>query len=145
MFLLASMFGVVTAHVGVWSSRPLWTPSCVNGAFPGTEQDPTRTFCCQDRNPACIDKFQHTQPNPKALPPYTTDSRRDHHHVGDGPIIGNGNIGVSIGRCNLVRLLYDVGYAAPLSHLEQSSNCLHAAETDGIFRTIGWISSIPQM
>ena len=34
-------------HVGRWTSIPLWTPSCWNGYFPDSGDDPTRVFCCE--------------------------------------------------------------------------------------------------
>lgn len=51
-------------HVESWHAAPMFTPSCVNGAFPGTEEDPARTVCCQ-AIPMCVEKF--TRPPIKSL------------------------------------------------------------------------------
>ena len=51
-------------HVGSWHAAPMFTPTCVNGAFPGTEEDPARTVCCQ-AIPMCVEKF--TRPPIKSL------------------------------------------------------------------------------
>ena len=90
---------------GTWDSVPLFTPSCVNGVFPGTEQDPTRTFACQ-ANDAAPPAFVSPAIPIAQLPNYTKDPRRDHHHVGDGPVLGNGNVGVTIGAGNLWNVSY---------------------------------------
>lgn len=107
VFLLAAAHTHTSReHVGTWSARPLWTPTCVNGAFPHTEQDPTRTFCCDDREGYCDAAYKYTSPPSVALPHYTTDPRRDHHHVVDGPMVGNGNIGLSVGVGNRWNISY---------------------------------------
>lgn len=56
--------GLPRRHVGSWDAAPMFTPSCVNGAFPGTEEDPTRTVCCQ-AIAMCVEKF--TRPPIKSL------------------------------------------------------------------------------
>lgn len=59
--------GSSAAHRGLWSSKPLFTPTCYNGVFPnqhyanntGTafSQDPTRTFCCGGVSETCQAEF----------------------------------------------------------------------------------------
>lgn len=94
------------AHVGRWDQRPLFTPGCYNGAFPNTNQDATRTFCCSGANAACPAEYASPPIPLDQLPPYTKDNRRDHHHVIDGPVLGNGNIGVAVGSGNLWNVSY---------------------------------------
>ena len=79
----------------------MFTPSCYNGQLPGTAKDPTRTFCCDARSPDCLPQYEAPETPVHELPSYTGDNRRDHHHVIDGPIVGNGNIGVAAGSGNL--------------------------------------------
>eukprot|EP01051_Picozoa_sp_SAG22_P023968 SAG22_NODE_6424_length_857_cov_1.160950_1_plen_104_part_01 len=60
--------------------------------------DPSLAGGTKAPNPA---RFVHPQTPIEELPPYTKDPRRDHHHVVDGPVLGNGNVGVAIGAGNL--------------------------------------------
>lgn len=75
----------------------MFTPSCFNGVFPDTEQWESRTICCGNTS-FCDPKF--LQPALKKLPPYTVDGQRSHHHVHDGAVAGNGNVGVVLGSGN---------------------------------------------
>lgn len=93
---LSSAAGPAAGIRGTWTNTPIFVPSCVNGVFPNTDQDPTRTFGCGS-GPDVPPEFV-APPTPTAnLPNYTKDNRRDHHHVVDGPVLGNGNIGVVVG------------------------------------------------
>lgn len=93
--------GTATAPIiGTWDAVPVFTPSCINGIFEGTEQDPSRTFGC-DAGSEVPAAFSHPPTPTDKLPSYTKDSRRDHHHVVDGPVLGNGNVGVVVGGGNL--------------------------------------------
>lgn len=94
-------------HHGVWSARPLWTPSCYNGIFPDTNQDPTRTFCCSVNSEVCSEKYSPPAIPVSSLPSYTKDPRRDHHHVVDGPVVGNGNLGIAIGSGNIFNVSHN--------------------------------------
>jgi hypothetical protein len=85
---------------GHWAATPQFTPTCVNGIFENTPQLPSRTFACSSST-AAPPPFHHPATPIQDLPPYTKDPRRDHHHVVDGPVIGNGNVGVAIGGGNL--------------------------------------------
>lgn len=86
--------------IGTWNSVPIFTPSCINGIFKDTDQDPSRTFGC-NAGPEVPAAFSHPPTPTDKLPSYTTDGRRDHHHVVDGPVLGNGNVGVVVGGGNL--------------------------------------------
>ena len=89
------------SHVGHWASIPLWTPSCWNGYYPDSGDDPSRVFCCDPRDvPTCPAEFVAEVPTPPPVN-YTTLGRRDYHHVPDGPLVGNGNIGVVAGSGNV--------------------------------------------
>ena len=74
-------------HVGVWDSPPLFVPVCSGLAAgnldPAAEEG--RAFSCEGMNP------------PKSSGGAGFDERRDHHHVVDGPVVGNGNLGVVVG------------------------------------------------
>jgi hypothetical protein len=102
----ATAAGPAAGIRGVWTNTPAFTPSCIGGFFDGTPQLPSRNFACDPSlaggtkapNPA---RFVHPQTPIEELPPYTKDPRRDHHHVVDGPVLGNGNVGVAIGAGNL--------------------------------------------
>jgi hypothetical protein len=95
----AAAAGPAAGIRGVWSGTPVFTPVCANGIFPGTEQDPSRTIGC-DAGPEVPPAFSPPVTPIADLPDYTKDNRRDHHHVIDGPVLGNGNIGVTIGGGN---------------------------------------------
>ena len=86
-------------HVGRWSVRPQFTPGCECGALSSDEIgiDYTRNFCC-GAYPGCPAEAITPIVPVEGLPNYTKgDGRRDHHHVVDGPLLGNGNIGVVVG------------------------------------------------
>jgi hypothetical protein len=89
-------------HVGRWSAAPQFTPTCECGELSADEVgiDYTRNFCC-GAYPGCPPQAITPIVPPSGLPNYTKDGRRDHHHVPDGPIVGNGNIGVVVGAGNL--------------------------------------------
>ena len=94
-------------HAGRWSQRPLFTPTCQNAVDDtGPEVDPTRNMCCGGHSAACPAKFATPLTPPSALPNYTAISRRDFHHVVDGPLLGNGNVGVAVGGGNLWNVSY---------------------------------------
>jgi hypothetical protein len=85
-----------------WHTPPQYTPTCVpGGIFPNAEQDPTRTFSCSSADPS-PPEFEHPVAPPSSLPPYVQPShaRRDFHHMPDGPLAGNGNLGVLVGGGN---------------------------------------------
>jgi hypothetical protein len=85
-----------------WHTPPQYTPTCVpGGIFPGAEQDPTRTFSCSSADPS-PPEFDHPVAPAASLPPYVQPShaRRDFHHMPDGPLVGNGNLGVLVGGGN---------------------------------------------
>ena len=94
-------------HTGMWVKRPQFTPGCECGSLSSDEIgiDPTRNFCC-DASPGCPPKYVSPATPTNELPAYTSDGRRDHHHVLDGPIVGNGNIGVAVGSGNLWNVSY---------------------------------------
>ena len=57
-------------------------------------------------------------------PPYTNDAQRNHHHVVDGPVVGNGNIGVAVASGNPDNL----GPGPPYIDLFLSTNSFWAVE-----------------
>ena len=85
-----------------WHTPPQYTPTCVpGGIFPDTEQDPSRTFSCGGEDPS-PPEFEHPPAPTASLPPYVqpNHARRDEHHMPDGPLAGNGNLGVLVGGGN---------------------------------------------
>jgi hypothetical protein len=81
---------------------------CECGALSSDEVglDSTRNFCC-GAYPGCPAESITPIVPPEFLPNYTKgDGRRDHHHVADGPLVGNGNIGVVVGSGNLWNVSY---------------------------------------
>ena len=44
----------------------------------------------------------------------TKDSQRNHHHVVDGPLVGNGNIGIAVGGGNLWNVSCVTSLPSPL-------------------------------
>jgi hypothetical protein len=95
----AAATGGPAAWKGRWSTPPQYTPTCVpGGILPGTEQDPTRTFACSEKDPF-PPRFKHPPAPKAALPKYVdlSHARRDFHHMPDGPLAGNGNVGVVVG------------------------------------------------
>lgn len=104
--LRAAAAGPAAGIRGTWTNTPAFTPSCTGGFFENTPQLPSRNFACDPQlagksGSANPPRFVHPQTPISELPPYTKDPRRDHHHVVDGPVIGNGNVGVAIGAGNL--------------------------------------------
>ena len=94
-------------HKGRWSQRPLFTPTCQNAILDtGPAVDPSRNMCCGGPSATCPAKFATPLTPTSALPNYTSVSRRDYHHVVDGPLVGNGNIGVAVGAGNLWNVSY---------------------------------------
>eukprot|EP01050_Picozoa_sp_SAG11_P019251 SAG11_NODE_3037_length_2743_cov_6.772693_1_plen_308_part_10 len=94
-------------HVGRWDSAPQFTPGCECGSLSADEIgiDYTRNFCC-GATPGCPAEAVTPIVPPGRLPNYTKDGRRDHHHVADGPLVGNGNIGVVVGAGNRWNVSY---------------------------------------
>ena len=95
-------------HVGRWAVRPQFTPGCECGALSSDEIgiDSTRNFCC-GAYPGCPAESITPIVPTDGLPNYTKgDGRRDHHHVADGPLVGNGNIGVVVGSGNRWNVSY---------------------------------------
>jgi hypothetical protein len=94
-------------HIGRWASAPQFTPGCECGSLSADETgiDYTRNFCCGATNGCPAEAVTPIVP-PGGLPNYTKDGRRDHHHVVDGPLVGNGNIGVVVGGGNRWNVSY---------------------------------------
>ena len=87
---------------GRWHTPPQYTPTCTpGGIFPASEQDPARTFSCSSADPS-PPEYEHPPAPAASLPPYVQPShaRRDFHHMPDGPLAGNGNVGVLVGGGN---------------------------------------------
>lgn len=105
--LLTAAAALPRRHVGRWTSAPQFTPGCECGMLTSDEVgiDFTRNFCC-GAYPGCPSASITPTVPPSGLPNYTSDGRRDHHHVIDGPIAGNGNIGVAVGAGNLWNVSY---------------------------------------
>jgi hypothetical protein len=76
-------------------------------------------------------------------PSYTNDPRRDHHHVIDGPVVGNGNIGVVVASGNPDNLGPGPAYVdlfmstnsfwavTVRAHTSHTSHTLHASRSQG--------------
>jgi hypothetical protein len=106
-------------HRGEWTQRPLFTPTCQNSIPDSPDTDPTRNICCGAGNARCPAKFALPLTPRGQLPNYTNTGRRDFHHVVDGPLIGNGNIGVAVGQGDQANVSYpwlDLFISASTSH-----------------------------